>query len=132
MGAILNLGLSVCLGYFWSLNGIVLGIIFSQIIIILIWKPYFLFVKGMKVEASKYFVPTMFRYTAIFFLFVVTYFIFDYLQVDTISNLKQLIISSSYVLLICTVLTFSVFYLLFHGTRDFVSRLIIMFKRNNS
>ena len=24
--AVLNLGLSICLGYFWSLNGIVLGI----------------------------------------------------------------------------------------------------------
>ena len=130
--AVLNLGLSICLGYFWSLNGIVLGIILSQMIIILIWKPYFLFVKGIEVEASKYFVPTIFRYAGIFFLFVVTYFIFDYLQIETISNLKQLIISSLYVFLICTVLTFGVFYLLFHGTRDFVSRLVTMFKRNNS
>ena len=77
-------------------------------------------------------VPTIFRYAGIFFLFVVTYFIFDYLQIETISNLKQLIISSLYVFLICTVLTFGVFYLLFHGTRDFVSRLVTMFKRNNS
>lgn len=65
--AVLNLGLSICLGYFWSLNGIVLGIILSQMIIILIWKPYFLFVKGIEVEASKYFVPTIFRYAGIFF-----------------------------------------------------------------
>ncbi len=41
--SVMNIGLSVLLGYFWGLNGILLGVIISQITIILGWKPFFLF-----------------------------------------------------------------------------------------
>lgn len=51
---VLNLGLSILLGYFWSLNGILLGILISQIIIIFCWKPYFLFKKGLQLSFMKY------------------------------------------------------------------------------
>lgn len=40
--AILNIGLSIWFGNFWGLNGILLGVLVSQIIIIVLWKPYYL------------------------------------------------------------------------------------------
>ena len=40
--AILNIGLSIWFGGLWGLNGILLGVLVSQIIIIVLWKPYYL------------------------------------------------------------------------------------------
>ena len=39
----LNLGLSIILGYYWELNGIIIGMIISTGVIVCLWKPYFLF-----------------------------------------------------------------------------------------
>lgn len=41
--ACLNVGLSVLFGAFWGLNGVLLGVIISLILVILLWKPYYLF-----------------------------------------------------------------------------------------
>lgn len=54
----LNLGFSILFGYYWQLNGILLGVLVSQIIVIKIWKPYFLFSSqfsgGMKFYYKNY------------------------------------------------------------------------------
>ncbi len=46
--AILNLGLSVLFGWIWGLNGILSGVVVSLVLIVFIWKPYFLFHYGLK------------------------------------------------------------------------------------
>lgn len=46
--SLLNLGLSILLGYFWELPGILLGVLISQIIIVNSWKVYFLYKEGFK------------------------------------------------------------------------------------
>lgn len=40
--ALLNIGLSIWFGSLWNLNGILLGVLVSQIIVITIWKPFYL------------------------------------------------------------------------------------------
>lgn len=52
--AILNLGLSLLLGYYWGLNGILSGILVSLIIIPIIWKSFFLFKSGLHVSYLHY------------------------------------------------------------------------------
>lgn len=52
--AVLNLGLSIILGYFYSLKGILVGVFISQIIIVGCWKPYFLFTRKMNGMAKTY------------------------------------------------------------------------------
>lgn len=52
--ACLNLGLSVLFGFFWNLNGILIGAMTSIVLIIFIWKPYFLFRWGLKEPISIY------------------------------------------------------------------------------
>lgn len=46
--AILNLGLSILLGYFFGLTGILLGVAISLLIIVCGWKPYFLYKSGFR------------------------------------------------------------------------------------
>lgn len=45
--AAINIGLSILLGYFYELNGILAGVLISLIIIVVIWKPYYLFTRKM-------------------------------------------------------------------------------------
>lgn len=52
--AILNLGLSILLGYFWGLTGILSGVLISLLIIVYSWKPYFLYSKGFKENIIEY------------------------------------------------------------------------------
>lgn len=46
--AVLNIGLSIGLGFVWGLNGVILGVLISQIIIVMLWKPYYLMTREMK------------------------------------------------------------------------------------
>ena len=52
--ALLNLGLSVLLGYYYGLTGILMGVLISLLIIVGLWKPYFLYWKGFKESIWEY------------------------------------------------------------------------------
>lgn len=50
----INVALSFVLGYYWGINGIISGTIISQTLIIMIWRPYFLFSRGLKLSVWRY------------------------------------------------------------------------------
>lgn len=52
--AILNIGLSVLLGYLYGINGVLSGVLISLFLIVLGWKPYFLFRFGLKMKLRSY------------------------------------------------------------------------------
>ena len=52
--AIINLSLSILLGSLYGINGVLSGAIISLIIIIMGWKPYFLFKYGLKESYFTY------------------------------------------------------------------------------
>lgn len=52
--AILNIGLSILLGYYWGLTGILLGVLISLLVIVSGWKAYFLFSQGFKEDIIEY------------------------------------------------------------------------------
>ncbi|MDE5661243.1 MAG: sugar transporter [Muribaculaceae bacterium] len=52
--ASLNIGLSVLLGWLFGLNGILAGVIISLVAVIGIWKPYYLFSRGMRLSVWVY------------------------------------------------------------------------------
>ena len=54
--ASLNIGGSILFGYLWGLNGVLLGVNLSLIIIIIIWKPYYTFRYGMESPVIPYFI----------------------------------------------------------------------------
>ncbi len=54
--ACINLGGSILFGYFWGLNGILIGVNLSLIIIVLLWKPYYTFRYGLKSAVTPYFI----------------------------------------------------------------------------
>lgn len=54
--ALIHLGGAIILGNLWGLNGIISGGILSQIIIVLLWKPYYTFRKGLKSPLFPYYI----------------------------------------------------------------------------
>lgn len=52
--ASLNIGLSVLLGKFFGLNGIISGVLISLVIIMMFWKPYYLFSRKLPWLRNKY------------------------------------------------------------------------------
>lgn len=52
--AILNLGLSILLGYYYGLSGILLGVAISLLLVVYGWKPYFLYRCGFKESIWEY------------------------------------------------------------------------------
>lgn len=52
--ATLNIGLSILLGHYLGLAGILLGVLTSLVFVVGIWKPYFLYSKGFKDPFKEY------------------------------------------------------------------------------
>lgn len=46
--SVLNIGFSILLGYYYGLNGVLCGVLISLVVIVLFWKPYFLFSQHFK------------------------------------------------------------------------------------
>lgn len=53
--SVLNIGLSILLGYYYGITGVVMGVVITQFFFVLIWKPVFLFYRGMKRSIWLYF-----------------------------------------------------------------------------
>jgi len=65
--AILNVGIAIGVGYFYGLLGVVLGIAISSLVIVVIWKPYFLFREGFEKKVFIYWLNVV-RYMGLLFL----------------------------------------------------------------
>ncbi len=52
--AAINLGIAIGVGYFYGLLGIVLGMAVSAFLIVLLWKPYFLYREGFREKFWPY------------------------------------------------------------------------------
>lgn len=52
--ASINIGMSVVLGYFFGLHGVLSGVLLSLFFVVFCWKPYFLFRKGFKLRLYFY------------------------------------------------------------------------------
>ncbi len=52
--AVLNIGLSILLGFYYGINGVLMGPMISLIIIISGWKPYFVFHYCMRISYFRY------------------------------------------------------------------------------
>lgn len=122
--AALNLGLSIFLGYHYGLTGILCGVLISLLIVVVGWKPYFLYRYGFKCSVKEYIIKQL-KYIVII---IGTFFLFESLQQVVwkeiqINNFRDWIKYGGSIISIYSVLTFGLFYIADRGMRDFVLRL---------
>ena len=129
--ACINLGCSILFGYWWGLNGIIMGSNLSLILIVLLWKPYYTFKHGLKASWFNYY----FQYsihlliligtavTSIWCMKTICYQADDYLH---------LAINLTATIIMFIVITYITLYVFTSGMRQFTNRLIHLTKRIKS
>ena len=128
--AILNLGLSVVLGYYYGLAGIIGGVIISLLFIAYGWKPYFLYSRGFKLPFKGY----VLYISKILFMIIGSYSIsqcfFMYVWQGVLcENIVEWIIHSLCVLSIHGIISLCVFFFLDKAFRSFIYRFFYLLNR---
>lgn len=81
--ATLNLGLSILLGYFWGLTGILSGVLISLLIIVVGWKSYFLYHYAFKRSIVEYLVKYIKYITIVFGSATILHYTIPYIYYPT-------------------------------------------------
>lgn len=112
-------------GYFWKLEGIILGNTISLVIIVCLWKPYFLFTKGFKISIKQYWF-NWFLFMGIIFISII---ICNILINDrSINNWLSWLLYAIILFATFTSISIILLSLFTRGMRDFLRRI---FKANN-
>lgn len=117
---------SIVGGFMFKLEGILLGPIIATIIIIHIWKPYFLFNKGFKMPVIKYWGMFIKHFILFFSVSIASYIVYRNYNIFSLlaSSWHTLIIGSMIIALIESTLLLCLFYMFSSGFRRFVGRFI--------
>lgn len=111
--AIINLGLSITLGYFLGIDGILWGINISMLLIVQTWKPIFLYTKGFKQRPWTHFFRFFLQIALIFLAIALTSQLFHWAQGGTvIDNWINLIWKSATTALVLGGILLGLFFLL--------------------
>ena len=123
--AALNIGLSILFGYFWGLEGIILGVVTSLVLIACIWKPIFYFVWGLKESPIPYFLRLAGRLAVIVAVAFVCSKIVPYLPLSQeagTSIFKWMVFALETTVLVFLLL-FPAFLSFSKGLREFIRRM---------
>lgn len=125
-GAILII-FAIAGGYTWGLPGVLLGPLVSTIIIISIWKPYYLFSKGFKISVCKYWRTVLVHTASAIIAFTISHYLYNSTIRPriTFTSWTELITVGFLVAITMTLLTFISFYVTSKGFRDIVGRTTI-------
>ena len=124
--AVINLGCSIGLGYFYGLHGILSGVIISQLIVIFTWKPYFLFTRGMKEPLWIYVALYAKHLLAGGVCFFVVRAISRLIPIDPASGIWAFLLYASIVFIFCVLILGGILYAVEFGMRSFVRRMQVV------
>ncbi len=121
---LINLTVAIIAGYIWGLPGILMGNISSLFLIVVVWKPYFLYNKGFKLSVLHYWI----RYLKYIILIILPAFASIYLwpiqkftpQVSYYNWIAYAAISCSTYFLFA----FALFFIFTNSMHSFIKRLL--------
>lgn len=125
--ACLNIGLSVLLGYWWGIPGILCGVLISQLLIVFTWKPFFLFWKGFRTSIAGYIFLYMKSVAALGLTTILVVHISRHITVDPASSYLNFLLYAALTGGLYFILLLSLLCLLNKGTRNFVKRIAHVF-----
>jgi O-antigen/teichoic acid export membrane protein len=97
---IINIGLSILLGYFYGFNGVLIGVIVSMGIIVLSWKPYFLFKSGFQTNLKYYAVMYSKLLLISFLVIFITEYFMSFTKMNPNTSVFQFILYSSIIVFV--------------------------------
>ena len=90
--AVINIGMSILLGYFYGLNGVLVGNILSLFLIVFCWKPYLLYIKGIKKEFNHYIVMYVKHLSVLLISLVVVSFMLNFFKLEASDSFLNFIL----------------------------------------
>jgi len=124
--AAINIGLSILFGYFWGIEGIMLGVTTSLVLLVEIWKPYFLFKVGFKENPLHYFSKLAGRLAIILAVAFISTKICPLLPKSDVAgtSFSNWIIYATETALVVSAMLIAVFMAFSQGMRNFAKRMI--------
>ena len=127
--AAINLGCSVLFGYWWGLNGILLGSNLSLVLIVLLWKPYYTFRKGFKSSSMAYYAQYALHCSVLIVCSLLYKMAFSHFQ--TPEGDYRLLLQAIYLtvtLILFALTTYVIFYIFTSSMRRFTQRIANIMK----
>ena len=122
--AIINLTLSITLGYLLGLNGILSGIIISQIVVVILWKPYYLLSKYPLFKFHQYLLKLLSNLFVTIICSIPSFIIYHLIDIhlDTVGITRFIILA---IILFISLLFFNGlgFYIINNSFRNALTRL---------
>lgn len=121
--AVLNVGLSIVGGLLWGLPGILAGVLVSLVVIVLIWKPIYVFRSGLHEPVGVYWKLFVLHLLGVVPAVGVLLLAMRYVPIDPFDSFCALLLSGAAVLLPFAAVLALILYVLVPGPRLFVSRI---------
>lgn len=121
---IINLTVAIIAGHFWGLPGILMGNITSLFLIIVIWKPYFLYSQGFKISVLYYWSGYIRHLLIILLPGIVCYYLFPSSNFTPESSFTHWMVYGIIIISTYGVFTCSLLYLFTPGIRAFAHRIL--------
>lgn len=84
--AVLNIGCSIALGYCFGLPGILSGVVISQVLVVMTWKPILLYRYGFKEPVKSYFIMLFKQLMLMAAAALIVFFISTHTGIDATSG----------------------------------------------
>ena len=120
--AVLNISLSVILGYFFGITGVLSGVLISLFLVIFLWKPYFLFKYGLH-ESLWFYIRMYAKHIVVFAIcYAFSELVFGYVTIPE-TNYLTWTLSAILHFFVYGFLCFILLYFTTTGMRQFTERI---------
>lgn len=123
------LSVSICCGYFFSLNGVLLGPITSLIIIVLLWKPFMLFHFGVKENILIYWIAFFRNLVCIAIAAVAAWFFMQIFDWSKVNDFLHWAIEAVPVFLVYGCVSYLTFLIFTNGMKALNKRVVSLLQR---
>lgn len=119
----INLSITLLTGFYWGIIGILLGKIVSTCVIIVIWKPYYLFHSGLNQSYKYYWKGVLRNYFVSIISFILTHYIISTVNFVAITGYMSWAIYSLFSLCIYLVINITLTLSFCHGASSCMTRI---------
>ncbi|GAA4898912.1 sugar transporter [Flaviramulus aquimarinus] len=126
--SIINLIFSIIFVLKYGILGVFIGTIISQFVVVMLWRPYYLFAKGFKVSTMLYWKGFIQHFIYLTFTGGVFYFIFHLFDTEMSKSIIMLIIKLTKLGIVFLLIYFIVLRLFSKGFKDLINRFYPLIK----
>lgn len=125
----INITVTVIAGYLWGIIGILLGKIISTGIIIVLWKPYYLFKSGLRLKYASYWTGAYRYYLVSTISILLGHYILRFIHINETENFILWLYYCIIGLVIYLSINITLIFFFCKGSKDSILRLTYILKR---